>query len=71
MDVYVRHKNGEIVNILVDDEKIVGNFSTTHLRNIVKWEYSNDIFLKFISTKDCKVYYYKIDTVYNFVIENK
>ena len=71
MDVYVRHKNGEIVNTVVDDdEKIVSNFSTTHLRNITTWDYSNDMFLKFMSAKDLKTYYFKIDTVYNFVIDN-
>lgn len=69
MDVYVRHRNGEIVNTVVDsDEKIVSNFSTTHLRNIYTWDVGN-MFLKFIST-DCKTYYFKIDTVYNFVIDN-
>ena len=70
MDVFVRHKNGETVNTIVDDEKFVKDYSMTHLRNIDRWE-SNDMFLKFISGKDCTVYYFKLDTVYNFVIEHK
>lgn len=70
MDVYVRHKNGEIINNIIDDEKFVSNFSTTHLRNIKNIEYNNG-FLVCISEKDCKTYYFKLDTVYNFVTDFK